>query len=200
MKKIEVRKNFLSNNMDTQATKTEIIEGVKKLQKQFGLSQIVILTVMCDVIQALILESKKGNTETVKILIDKGVKLDLQDEKGMTALMWASVRGHTDQVKKSEEHTKIAKMLIDAGAKLDLQDKDDRTALHWTSIHGHAEVAKMLIDKKANLDIQDNDERVAILYALLEGRPEVAKMLTDAGAKLDIPDKDCFTVDKYNQW
>jgi len=66
-----------------------------------------------------------GDDKLVKLLIDKGANLDLQDEDGWTALIWACCCNNIE----------IVKMLIapksGIGAKLDLQDEDRWTALMY---------------------------------------------------------------------
>jgi ankyrin repeat protein len=52
-----------------------------------------------------------GHTETAKLLIDSGTKLDIKDVSGETALTRASAFGHID----------IVKALIQAGAEVNLK-------------------------------------------------------------------------------
>jgi ankyrin repeat protein len=59
-----------------------------------------------------------GYTEVAKVFIDAGANLDLQNERGYTALMEAAIYGSTE----------IAKVLADAGANLRLQGKLGYTA------------------------------------------------------------------------
>ena len=63
--------------------------------------------------------ARMGRTEIVKLLIDAGAKLDLQNVGKMTALMIAANNGHTE----------VVQLLIDAGATLDLQNVGKMTAL-----------------------------------------------------------------------
>ena len=61
----------------------------------------------------------KGDLEAVRRHLDSGVSVDLQDEEGMSALMYAAGQGRSSTVE----------VLIDRGAALDLQDEDGATAL-----------------------------------------------------------------------
>ncbi len=55
----------------------------------------------------------------VKMLIDKGARLDESDDRGKTALMIAAQLGHGDTVQE----------LLQRGAKTDIKDKDGKSAL-----------------------------------------------------------------------
>ena len=57
----------------------------------------------------------------VKILIAANANLNLQNEDGTTALMFAV----------SSNHKEIVKLLIDAGADINLKDNDGDTALDF---------------------------------------------------------------------
>lgn len=71
---------------------------------------------------ALILAAEEGHTDIVKLLIDAGANLNLQDMiVGLTALIAAAQGRYTD----------IARLLINAGANLDLCDKNGRSALDY---------------------------------------------------------------------
>ena len=67
-------------------------------------------------------------------LIGVGAQLDLQNDRGWTALMLASNRGHTEN----------AVALINAGAQLDLQDDFGEIVLTHASLLGHTEIAVAL--------------------------------------------------------
>ncbi len=56
---------------------------------------------------SLIEASQIGQIETVKLLLKKGVDLNLQDKNRFTALMWASYKGYIE----------IVRLLLEAGGK-----------------------------------------------------------------------------------
>ena len=56
----------------------------------------------------------------------------MKDKNGITALMMASIKGHTE----------IAKMLIIADASVTIKDKDGFTALKWAASEEMAEILK----------------------------------------------------------
>ncbi len=60
----------------------------------------------------LMLASIEGRVDLAKLAIEKGVKIDLQDEDGWSSLMVACKNGHVD----------VAKLLLEEGAQVDLQE------------------------------------------------------------------------------
>ena len=123
--------------------------------------------------------------EIVKLLIDKGAMLDLQDDQimwdgklhesgGCTALMFAVGQPNFT-------YTESAKLLIAKGANINIQNKMGFTAL-MAGVH-NTEISKILIDKGAKLDIQSKGGETALMLAA--GKyTEVVKMLIDKGANI----------------
>jgi ankyrin repeat protein len=60
--------------------------------------------------------------KVITLLIDRGARIDDQDDRGRTALMTAAELGHTA----------AAELLISRGANRSLQDKDGKTASDLT--------------------------------------------------------------------
>src|SRR5690606_1920302 len=75
-----------------------------------------------------------GNTKTVKLLIENNANLNIRNNCGETALIWASGKGRT----------KIVKLLIENNANLDIQNKNCKTALMFGSVH--FDIIKLLIE------------------------------------------------------
>ena len=69
---------------------------------------------------ALMSAAAFGNTEKVKMLIEKGADVNAQYEDGWTPLMVAAMEGHT----------KTAEVLIEKGANVNAQSKYGR----WTTL------------------------------------------------------------------
>ena len=80
-------------------------------------------------------------------MVEKGANLDLQDEDGDSALMYACMNNQPE----------VAKLMVEKGAKIDLQNKDGDSALIFACRNDQPEVAKLLLEKGANLDLQDED-------------------------------------------
>ena len=65
-----------------------------------------------DLNEELLETAEEGDTEEVKLLIEKGADVDAKDWKGRTALMGAALKGHTETVK----------LLIEKGADVNARD------------------------------------------------------------------------------
>ena len=65
-----------------------------------------------DLNSQLIEAAKKGDTVSVKALLDAGAEANARDDDRQTALMWAAQEGHTE----------TAQALLDAGAYVNAKD------------------------------------------------------------------------------
>ncbi len=118
-------------------------------------------------------------SDTVKVLLDHGARVDLQEKEVMLALMFASVCGLY----------KTVHMLLDHGAQVDLQDEDGMSALMEASMYGHIKILHMLLDHGAQVDLQREDGRSALMIASYCGHTEIVRVLLDHGAQVDLQDK-----------
>ena len=109
--------------------------------------------------------------EIVQELVRAGAALDLQNNKGITALMNAN-------------RLEIVQELIRAGAALDLQDKRGNTALMRAVMNNHLKIVQELIRVGAALDVQDKNGRTALMISAdHESGGAIAAMLVEAGAR-----------------
>jgi len=83
---------------------------------------------------ALVAAAVKGDTDTVKALLDKGTKVDARDQNGGTALGHAVWFGHPDTVR----------LLIDRGADVNATKLDGGRPLQFAIARNHPEIAEML--------------------------------------------------------
>jgi len=84
-----------------------------------------------------------NNIELIKILVDKGANLDLQDNCGCTALAWACCYNN-------DKNTEIINILISpkngVGTNLDLQDICGNTALMYVCDGKNTEIVSYLLE------------------------------------------------------
>jgi hypothetical protein len=81
----------------------------------------------------LSLAAEHGHDAVVKLLLEKGAKVNAEDKGNRTALCWAARFGHES----------TARLLLENGAELDSKDEDNRTALWWAPWPGNESTASM---------------------------------------------------------
>jgi len=155
----------------------------------------------------LSIAAKNGNKEIVKLLIEKGAKIDVQInmypiliwaiknddielanlliEKGADVNAKDDIFGDTPLSMAAEKGNKeIVKLLIEKGAKIDVRiDRDP--ILIWAIKNDDIELAKLLIDRDANVNVQDNYGNTPLSMAAEKGNKEIVKLLIEKGADVN---------------
>ncbi|KAL5331179.1 hypothetical protein ACEPPN_000708 [Leptodophora sp. 'Broadleaf-Isolate-01'] len=135
---------------------------------------------------ALAAAAKRGNTKTVKYLIEQGADVNLPLQTGYygSALAAAAATAATG-------NTKTVKYLVEQGAdvNLPLQTGDYGSALAAAAIYGNTETVKYLIEQGAdvNLPLQIGDYGSALAAAVIYGNTEIVKYLIEQGANVNLP-------------
>lgn len=99
------------------------------------------------------------DVKIAKLLLEKGVNVDLQDVDGRTPLM------------NTKDNIEIVKLLLKYGANVDIKDKDGRTAYINIFEYNHfdenfiLEKLKLLSEYKANPNLQDNEGFTALMLS-----------------------------------
>jgi serine/threonine-protein phosphatase 6 regulatory ankyrin repeat subunit B len=134
----------------------------------------------------------RGHTETVKIMLDYGAEVNLQDVRtGMSALMGACFGGHPE----------VVKLLLDRGAEVDALDSKGNSPLILTCLMEFAgngvaalrrrseaeyvEVVKILLDYSAKVDIRNNKGVSAQMAACSAGNIDILRLLLNHGTQID---------------
>jgi ankyrin repeat protein len=99
--------------------------------------------------------------EILKLLLDKGAKVEARNHIGQTPLFGAVACDNPEG----------ARILIAEGAKVNARQDDGRTPLNWAAANGYCDVAKILIANKANKKARDSNGNTPLGFAL-EGRSE----------------------------
>ena len=151
---------------------------------------------------ALILATEGGQTEVVKVLLEKGADInkgtrsddhnkrrlgqcEASNSSGCTALISAAEMGHTE----------IVKILLERGADANKASSNGWTALMYAADRGHTESMKVLLEKGADMDKAESfDERTALMYAAQGGHTEMVKILLERGANANKATRYGWTV------
>jgi ankyrin repeat protein len=106
--------------------------------------------------------------------------LDEPDLTGMTALHWASLRGHEGCVR----------LLLDKGADVDILQKGMNSPLLLAAAGGHETVARLLLERGADISLRNVKGHDAVFMSVLyghatKGLPWLLQLLTHRGVDLN---------------
>ncbi len=145
--------------------------------------------------------AENGDEATLYTLIAKGIDVNMQDELGGTALLYAASYGHLEcakllisagagvdpvhpkgggtplQAAAWEGHPEEVQFLLDVGANVNAIDKEGRTALHSAVSKSNIYVVRILLDSEADTSIKNNKGETALDWAKNSGYIEIAEML-----------------------
>ena len=125
----------------------------------------------------LIKAAGMGDITTVLKYLERGMSIELSDQKGKTALIAASQHGHTA----------LVKLLLDKGASVNAKTSDNTTAFYYAAQNHHIESLKLLHAKGADLNIINRFEFSPLSVAIIANRDEkIVRLLLDFGANPDI--------------
>jgi ankyrin repeat protein len=127
-------------------------------------------------------KSQGVRMEIVELLLDKGADPNIVNDKGKTALMYASdwisrisnvnnprINGHRDAVE----------LLLDKGADPNITDPTGKTALIMASDNGNIDIVELLLDNDSDPNIVDNDGKTALMCATDRGNTGIVKLIND---------------------
>jgi len=135
---------------------------------------------------ALLLASKKGNMQAVRLLLENGAQTDVKDEaKGFTPLIVATDEGHLG----------VVKLLADPPYNVNVNEADTfgRTPLMIASQKGHNDIIENLVQRGADINQrQEEYGTTPLVWAVQGGRQsfdnidKTVKLLLDHGADATI--------------
>ncbi|KAK0175380.1 hypothetical protein PV327_009132 [Microctonus hyperodae] len=129
---------------------------------------------------ALHFAARRRDVDMVRILVDYGAQVDMQNGEGQTPLHIASAEG--DET--------LVKYFYGVRASASIADHQDRTPMHLAAENGHASVIDLLAEKfRASIFERTKDGSTLMHIASLNGHSECANMLFKKGVYLHMPNK-----------
>ncbi|XP_021941805.1 ankyrin-1-like [Zootermopsis nevadensis] len=113
--------------------------------------------------------------EVVRLLIERGVDINVRSFDNETALHFAAQRGNVE----------IMTLLVDAGMSVNETSTGDETPLHVAARHGNLRATEFLVERGADLEIADTIGRTPLMLAVSRGNVEVVRYLTMKGADVN---------------
>ncbi|XP_071959653.1 ankyrin repeat and SAM domain-containing protein 3-like [Antedon mediterranea] len=112
----------------------------------------------------------------VNLLLDGGVQVDIQTEKGATAFMLAASCGNES----------VCYFLLQQGAKIDQRDTKGWSALFYATNAGHQTMVQFLLDNKAQANVVDYHHGITpLMMASAEGHEIIVNKLLEHGVNIE---------------
>ncbi len=163
----------------------ELIKALKNLypnpSEDMKIRQLAVIKFLMDHVEgngkwdkALWIASQRGVKSVVEWLLLQGVSVNVQDEKGMTALMYAS----------NEQCSEVVSFLLNHEAERDIVDNQGRTALMFAVLQqvNNASVIDLLLEGGADSTMVDNQDRTVLMMAS-EHNAQVIRLFLDLPAE-----------------
>ncbi len=117
------------------------------------------------------LACERSDLEMVKLLINKGAKVDSEDKEGMTPLFYAVL----------SKSVEICEYLLEKGANLEHTDCQHRTPLYWVVSLDDPEMLDYFIKKGADINAPNKYGRTALSKACWYGQTKIVDSLLNCG-------------------
>jgi ankyrin repeat protein len=110
-----------------------------------------------------------GHEEVAHLLLERGVDVNAQDNRGRTPLHNATVRGRVG----------IVSLLLESGADMfsNWQDNDGWSPLHVAAFEGHVELACFLLNLGIDATAQTSDGMTPLEMALQREHEQIVLLL-----------------------
>lgn len=118
-----------------------------------------------------------GLPKIVKLLLDRGVDVNVQCGEYGNAVQAASKRGHEQ----------VVKLLLDHGADINAWGAIYGSALQAASSSGHEQVVKLLLNHGADVNVWGGEYGGALQAASARGSKEIVQLLLNKGAYVNAP-------------
>ncbi|KAL5515199.1 hypothetical protein EMCRGX_G000331 [Ephydatia muelleri] len=128
----------------------------------------------------LIWASRNGHTECVKVLLERGAEVNMQNEgfeQGLETLH--TPVQYTVSIQVLSMSPLICMSPLSTLTERHFNNGDGGTALMWASGWGHMECVKVLLDRGADVNMQDKNGWTALMKASKSGHMECVKVLLD---------------------
>ena len=128
--------------------------------------------------------AESGNlTELRRLILERGVHVDAEDQYSMTLLQVASRRGHLH----------IVQFLIENNATVNATELDGRAALHFAVIRGHTSIARFLLEQGADMNLRKRLGLTPLHVVAQTSHTDLVEILLEHGAEMEAPDDNSDT-------
>lgn len=124
----------------------------------------------------LMFSAYQKDIDSLNLLIERKVDLNLQNNEGNTAL---NISTHL-------RHKEAVNLLIQAGANLNIQCRKGFTPLLTAAYYGYTEIVKQFLQANVLLNLQNIEGSTALMYAACFGHIEIVHLLIQAKADINL--------------
>jgi ankyrin repeat protein len=127
----------------------------------------------------------RGTTEMVRLLLDRGAELEIEDSVGLTPLHLASQQNRLDTVR----------ILLSRGAEVEKTGLNNFTSLHSAVLGGHLQMTQLLLEGNADINARDgNYGQTPLMLALRDSNVNILRLLLARGADVQLRDNEGLTA------
>jgi ankyrin repeat protein len=180
--------NFFINGLSPLVVAARMPTEPRLLKALLQHGQIDLNMTDCEGRSALSYAAEFQQVQSLKSLLGKGAKHDLQDSGGRTPLSWAATAGEPDHF--LPDTKEVIRQLLAAGADVNAEDREKRTPLAWATIKGNEATTELLLSvDNLNADIPDTGGRTPLSHAAELGLGDIIQLLLDSNANINLEDK-----------
>lgn len=119
---------------------------------------------------SLLAAAYNGHTNIVKLLVQYGVNINIQDQYGQTSLFTAVCKNQISTVK----------ALLALGADPNIPSYKNNTVLHLACQNNNIEILELLLQHEINISYKNRQQKTALDIAIENNHQEIIKILTEA--------------------
>jgi len=125
-----------------------------------------------------------GKSDTIRLLVEHGARVEDRTAEGYTALMLAAAHGHLE----------FCEILLRLGSNSQAKANDGRSVLAVAAQENRRDIVELLLEHGADVDDPDNDGDTPLVLAMEADQIEMVKLLRRYGAKIDQPNAEGCTL------
>ena len=112
-----------------------------------------------------------NDLDRVKLLVEKGAKVNAKEYRGLTPLFIAA----------NNNNLEIVKYLVENGADVNAKDNVDNTAAFIAAVSGNLEMLQYLVEKGADITVKNKSNVTVLHMAVRSGNMALIKWLEEKG-------------------
>ena len=146
----------------------------------------------------LMLAVQRNDAMSIRLLLNAGADVNIQDSGGKTALMFAVensgansfvlFEAKDDLFETSDENMKCLRTLLEAGADVNIVDNNQNTALMYAAKWGNHDCVKMLLTAETDVNKLNKKGETAVICAAKENHEACMELLLKSGADVNTQD------------